>query len=425
MSKFDKDSAISTLILDWSKNDLPPLAVALAMASAKVQDFLRNHIEVPESLTKVEGALADVEKDPSFNGHAERIRAILREPTLGMATARQTNAKWLTDTFSSRQLAQDRFSQPLAPSDAANEAVLPRDDLLGSVLPFLAGEPSREVLYVIGDEGNGKSWLVAQSWLSVEEKPLMVVLNPNSFHDTAEQNDVQELLIPELIKQTGDYAGGVIKNKWDRILERWRKHPTERLRLAVLIDGVNQRPEKDWARIVEKFASELDQIGGQLIVTVRTQYYRDRVQRRLSRAHKEVGISEWTEQERDRILAGRGIITTNLQSKVAASLLNPRLLGIALELLKDDDIAGLEELSVNRLLLNTYERTSKMHRYSNRPTNSFCGFRIMRMKSFHELAVLMGMIQLSSTTIYRQLQRGASTVPLRDIQVVISWTKTA
>ena len=85
------------------------------MASVKVQNFLRDHIDAPESLTKVEEALAAVENDPSFNDHAEKIRAILRDPTLGMATARQTNAKWLTDTFSSRQLARERFGQPLSP----------------------------------------------------------------------------------------------------------------------------------------------------------------------------------------------------------------------------------------------------------------------------------------------------------------------
>ena len=297
VSKFGKNSAISTLILDWSKNDLPPLAVALVMASAKVRIFLRNHIKAPESLTKVEDALAAVENDPSFNGHAKRIRAILREPTLGMATAWQANAKWLTDTFSSRQLARQRLGQFLSPSDEAKGAVLPRDNLVAELHPFLTGEPSREILCVIGGEGNGKSWLVAQGWLSVEEKPLMVILNPNAFDDTVEQNDVQELLISALIEQTGDHASGTIKDKWGRILDRWRNHPAEWLRLAVFIDGINQRPEKDWARIAEKFASELDQIGGQLIVTVRTQYYRDRVQQRLSRAHKEVGIPEWTEQE--------------------------------------------------------------------------------------------------------------------------------
>ena len=372
VSEFGKNSAISTLILDWSKNDLPPLAVALVMASAKVRIFLRNHIEAPESLTKVEDALAAVENDPSFNSHAERIRAILRDPTLGMATARQTNAKWLTDTFSSRQLARERFRQPLSPSDAANGSVLHRENLVAELNPFLTGGPSRRILYVIGGEGNGKSWLVAQSWswLSVEEKPLMVILNPNAFADTAEQNDVQELLISALIEQTGYHVRDTMREKWSKILDRWREHPAERLRLAVLIDGVNQRPEKDWARVAEKFGAELDQIGGQLIVTVRTQYYRDRVQRRLSRDHKEVEIPEWTEQERDRILAGRGIIATNLQPKVAASLLNPRLLGIALELLEGDDLAGLEEVSVNHLLFE-HIRSSDRNASVQQPFHEF------------------------------------------------------
>ena len=370
VSKFDKNSAISTLILDWSGNGLPPLAVALAMASAKVQDFLRNHTEALESLTKVEDALAAVENDPSFNGHVERIRAILCNPTLGMATARQTNAEWLKDTFSNRQLARERLGQFLSPSDEANGAILSRNNLVTKLHPFLTGESSREILCVIGGEGNGKSWLVAQGWLSVEEKPLMVILNPNAFDDTAEQNDVQELLISALIEQTGDHAIGTIKDKWDRILDRWRKHPAEQLRLAVFIDGINQRPEKDWARVAEKFSAELDRIGGQLIMTVRTQYYRNRVQRRLSRACKEVEIPEWTEQERDRVLTDRGIMATNLQPRVAASLLNPRLLGIALELLEGDGLAGLEEVSVNHLLFE-HIRSSDRNASVQQPFHEF------------------------------------------------------
>ena len=362
--QFGERYEISTLILDWSGSGLPPLAVALAMASEKVQDFLRNH----KSLTKAEDALAAMKKDQAFEGHAKKICAVLREPTLGMATARQANAEWLTKPFSSRQLARERFGQPLSPSDAASGAVLPRDNLVAELRSFLTGKPSQEILCVIGGEGNGKSWLVAQSWLSVEEKPLLVVLTPNAFADTAEQNDVKELLISALIEQTGRHVRG--REKWSRILDRWREHPAERLRLAVLIDGVNQRPEKDWARIAEKCASELDQLGGQLIMTVRTQYYRNRVRCRLSRACKEVGIPGWTEQERDRILEGRGIIPTNLQLKVAASLRNPRLLGIALELLEGADIAGLEELSVNRLLFE-HIRSSERNTPVQQPVHEF------------------------------------------------------
>ena len=61
-------------------------------------------------------------------------------------------------------------------------------------------------------------------------------------------------------------------------------------------------------------------------------------------------IPEWTDHERDRILADREISVANLHPKVAVSLRNPRLLGIAFELLEGADIACLEELNVSRLL---------------------------------------------------------------------------
>ena len=347
MAKFDKESAVSTLILDWSEDDLPPLAVALTMASAKVRRFLHNHI-APKMVEKATAAFVAIENDPNFEGHAKRIRASLREPTLGMDTARQANTNWLTKTFSNKQLAKRHFYQPLSPLDETNRVVHPRDNLVAEMSPYLTGEPSKKILCVLGGEGNGKSWLVAQSWLSVEEKPLMVVLSPSA--DMEKRNNVQELLFSALIEQTGDHLNDLLEKKWSRILVQWRKQSVERLRLVVLIDGLNQRPETDWGRILERFSAELNKIGGQLIVTVRTQYYQDHVKQRLISDIKEIEIPEWTECERDGILEDCGFVAANLHPKVAASLRNPRLLGIALELLKSTDIACLEELNVSRLL---------------------------------------------------------------------------
>ena len=347
ISEFGEESAVSTLILDWSEIGLPPLAVALVLASEKVRNFLRSHI-TPESLTKAKDALAAIEKESEFESHAERIRAILREPTLGMDTARQANTKCLTEIFSSNQLAKLHFNQPLSPLDETNRVVHLRDNLVAELRPFLTGKPRSEILCVLGDEGNGKSWLVAQSWLSVKEKPLMVVLSPSA--EMKKKNNVQELLISALIEQTGDHDPDLLKKKWSKILDRWRKQSVERLRLVVLIDGLNQRPKMDWGRILERFSAELKLIGGQLIVTVRTQYYQNRVKQRLISDPKEIKIPEWTECERDGILADYEIVAANLHPKVATSLRNPRLLGIALELLESTAITRLEELNVSRLL---------------------------------------------------------------------------
>ena len=369
VSEFSKESAISTLILDWSEIGLPPLAVALAMASEKVLNFLRNHI-TPESLTKARDVLVAVEKDSEFESHAERIQAILREPTHGIDTARQANTNWLAETFSNKQLARQRFGQSLAPRDGTNKAVLPRDNLVAKLCPFLTGEQSGKILCVLGGEGNGKSWLVAQSWLLVEEKPLMVVLNPNAFADTVEENDVQELLISALIKQTGDHAHGLLKEKWSRILDRWRKQPVERLRLVVLIDGLDQRRKTVWGLILERFSAELKLIGGQLIVTTRTPYYESDIRGSLTISPEEMEIPEWADHERDKILADYEIVASNLHPKVAASLRNPRLLGIALELLESAAITRLEELNVSRLLFE-HIRVSERDIPSLQPVHEF------------------------------------------------------
>ena len=371
--RFGKRSSISTLILDWTDNGLPPLAVALAAASGKTRDFLRERNGPEGSAARMEAALRAVENDPAFELQAARIRENLRNPTLGMDVARRANAGWLTETFSNRQLARQRLGQPLSPSAPEGGKAHDRGDLVSELLPFLTGSPREEVLWILGDEGNGKSWLFAQAWLSIERKPLAVILTPNRFAaETAERTDVRELLICALIEQTGEHAGSTDREKWGKTLDRWRDAPADRIRLVVVIDGTNQRPEKDWARIGETFRAALKRMSGQLVMTARTQYYRDWVQRRLGCRVRELEVPEWTERECDEILAAHGIAGANLHPEVATSLRNPRLLGIALELLSGSDIEGLDEISVSRLLFE-HIRASERDAPMPQPAHEFAG----------------------------------------------------
>lgn len=371
VSRFGKRFSISTLILDWPDNGLPPLAVALAAASGKTRDFLRERNGPEGSVARVEAALRAVENDPAFELQAARIREDLRDPTLGMDVARRANAGWLTETFSDRQLARQRLGQPLSPSAPEGGKAHDRGDLVSELLPFLTGSPSEEVLWILGGEGNGKSWLCAQALLSIEEKPLAVILTPNEFAaETAERTDVRELLISALIEQTGGHAGSPDRDKWSKTLDRWRDDPADRIRLVVVIDGTNQRPEKDWARISETFGAALKRMSGQLVITARTQYYWDRIQRRLGGRARELEVPEWTERERDEILAAHGIAGANLHPRVATSLRNPRLLGIALALLSGPDIEGLDEIGVSRLLFE-HIRASERDAPTPQPAHEF------------------------------------------------------
>ncbi len=361
--KLGDENGIGTLILDWSGADIPPLAVALAMSETKVAAFLNTHLSDRGLATKAR-------KSRAFAQHAARIRSELQEPTMGFGVARPANIEWLNDVFSSKQTAQRFLGQPLSPHDPSSGIPLTRATLVSKLKPLLTGKPDGRIATVLGDEGSGKSWLVAQSWVSLQEKPVMIVLTPDDFIQLS-LGDVEGLLISKLAQQTGDQLSDKVRERWRRKLKTWRTQlAPDTPRHVVFIDGLNQRPKIDWARFMDALASELIKIGGRLVVTARTHYFNNEVRRRVISALAQVDVPEWTEPERDEILATHGIRRCDLHERVAAALRNPRLLGIALALLKESQIRDLDELSVSRLLFE-HMRASERDAPSPRPAHQF------------------------------------------------------
>lgn len=362
---------IATLVLDWSDGDLSPLAVALAMAEKPAADFLTSHLTESELVSKAVTALRVIRANGAFASHAARIQAQLQEASTSTGIAKEANRKWLIDVLSNKRQAQQVLGQPLAPGDKTAGEPAARIALVNTVNPLLTGKPDGKIVAILGNEGTGKSWLAAQSWLFLNDKPLMVVFTAEDFSGISPAGDLKEPLIAKLIMQTGGRDSEAARSRWRRKLDRWRKSKnSDGIRLVVIIDGLNQRPEIDWARLVEAMGSVLDQIGGRLVVTVRTLYYESQIRRRLYSLPLVVTVPEWTDTERDTILAARGIRGADLRPKVAASLQNPRVLGIALELLQNAQIQTLEELSVNRLLFE-YMRVNERDAPSPRPAHEF------------------------------------------------------
>ncbi len=359
-------NGIATLILDWSDDNLPPLAVALAMAESTASIFLKKHVNASALASNSVAALKAIREGDGFESHATRIRALLREPTTGAGLAKHANNAWLVDVFSSKRIAKRFLHQALAPGDKTAGEPAARGALVDQMKPLLTGKPDGNVVAVLGDEGNGKSWLFAQSWLSLKEKPLMVVFTADDFGETSSTGDLTKSLIHKLIAQTSGRFSEAACNWWRRKLDRWHKVGRQDTpSLVVVIDGLNQRPQTDWGQIIDAMSFEIDRIGGRLIITSRSAYYSSQVKRRLLSPITEVNVPEWTDAERKAIIAARGILETDLRPQVEASLRNPRLLGIALELLESVQIKELEELSVSRLLfehMRVHERDAPTQR---------------------------------------------------------------
>lgn len=344
-------AGITAIIFDWSNTALPELAIALAIGGEQVEAFLRANVKSPKLFDAAVAALIAVRAVPDFDKEAERVRSELDGASIGIALAATANSRWFSEAFSNEQRARPMLGQALSPLAGTVPKLLARERLLAELKRAFADPSGGSVTAVLGDEGCGKSWIVAQGWLGLEDRPLLIFLAAEALHQASQPYDFERLLIRKLIEQTSDDPTDLNKERWRRRLASWRNQAApDRPRMIVVLDGINQRRDTDWGRIIEGLGFLLAERGCALVFTSRTPFFRDRVKGRLTIAIDEIQVPEWSVAERDEILRERGIAPASLHAKVAVSLRNPRLLGIALRLLDKEEVSSIAELSVSRLL---------------------------------------------------------------------------
>lgn len=341
---------ISVLICDWSEIQLPKLAVLMASGGVRIDEFLQHNLLDSDLLDPALAGLRALRSAFDFEAEARSIKSELEVPSMTAVIAKAANTEWLTKTFSSKKEARIHLGQPLSPGGDAAAKILPRTSLVARIQPLLTSQTDGGIAFVLGDEGCGKSWIVAQSWLGLEQKPLMVVMGAEVFQPGS-PGELKFLLIRKLIEQTGDLDSDENRRDWELRFVRWASCPAiDQPRLIVMIDGINQRTELGWSRIIDGMGELLEKVGGRLIVTSRIHYFSTAVKLRLLSPLIEIPAAEWSTEERDEILRDRGIDPASLHGTVGQTLRNPRILGIAVELFSRNKVSSFREFSVSRLL---------------------------------------------------------------------------
>lgn len=260
----------------------------------------------------------------------------------------QKNQEWLLESFSNNRAAKHSFGQPLAPNDPNLPKLLPRESLINRIHHNLFTE---DINFILGKEGVGKSWVTAQSWLFFEDKPLHIFLCAQDFSQLA-TSDLEDFLIKKIIEQTNDEDNQVTFQKWKDVFKKWENDSGEHnINLLVSIDGINQKPDVDWPLIINKISRQFKSKKVKILVTSRTTFFNERVKRKIINDYKTVTVIDWSEEERNEILIQKEINPITLTASVANSLLNPRLLNIAISLFDKQKIQKIDELDVNRILL--------------------------------------------------------------------------
>ncbi|HCG3428019.1 TPA: hypothetical protein NJU29_003645, partial [Acinetobacter baumannii] len=262
----------------------------------------------------------------------------------------QKNHEWLLNSFSNNRAAKYSFGQPLAPNDPNLTKLLPRTTLITNIHNSLC---DKDIIFILGKEGVGKSWVAAQSWLSLKDRPLHIFLTAQDFNQFS-NNDLELFLIKKIIEQKNDKESEISFNKWSNRFKKWGNHSDEHhINLLVTIDGINQKPNIDWSAIINKISYLFENNKVKILVTSRTIFFNEKVRRKIIDDHriKVLAVSEWSEYERNEILSEKQIDPNSLTYSVAKSLLNPRLLNIALSLFDKQEIQKIDELDINRILL--------------------------------------------------------------------------
>lgn len=351
-------NAISTLILDWTADPLPLLAVTAVAAGEPAIDFLTTHCAPKPDRKKLAQTFEDISKHPDFGSLLQKLRSNLNVSTLAMARAIAANVGWQVVSFGSENISREQLGQALA-VNAQPELPPLRAALRDQVKKSLHTDQS---IVLSGGEGHGKSWLAAQ--ICCDYEGLALFASAEQFDDIAPK-DLDECLIDLLIKQTGDVSAEAIRLRWRHRLAAWRSQPSESS-LLVVVDGINQRQSLRWDRTLNGLQERLQAIGGHLVVTVRPQFWQKTVAPGLTFKPKLINVPEWSLNERNQLLKHYGISLDWLDEATLQTLRNPRLLRVAVTTLPHQNSTAWKGLTTDRILIE-HLRASQRENFEEEP----------------------------------------------------------
>lgn len=343
---------ITLLTLDWTEAGLPPLAVLLAAVRDEVVAWATTRLGASQLADLVAG-LDDIAADPTFDTYFAALSAQLSAAHLGLDAFRKNSDAWCQRVFADKKLAQRHFSQFLTPlAEPAHVAARPRAQReIAAALQTAMADPEGDSLVVIlGGEGAGKTWAVANSWLHSGPKAILM-LSIGRIADELSANAEPLDMLARLAAHQDSRRDAQTIARWRRRLERWSQGSPSRARFILLIDGLNETSGKAWAAILRSLMPAVQELGGVIIATCREGYWKREIEARLPEyvTIVPVEVGDYDDDEFADVMAKNGVDLEELPHKLNQFMRNPRICALALTL--RPQISGIEALSIDRLLL--------------------------------------------------------------------------
>lgn len=345
---------ISLLTLDWSSHPDPNLAVIFAAAKVAVLEWFAQHQPTVDQ-ADLAGHLQSIADRPTFSIQKAALETAITASESGLDALRQSSATWLRARLTDPDVSQQSFGQFITVSRPGSPA-LPRTGVGQTLQTAITVDPAgRRVVAVLGEEGAGKTWLVAQWWAAQPSPPIMILVAGRRAR-SLDPTDAIGSLSRLLAEQDGRFDPEAVAS-WKRRLERWAADGiTDALRFVILFDGLNETPSLPWADLIRAFSTLARDLGGCVIATCRTAHWNRDLAPRLrgSLEIAKVPVPGYSDAELSAILATISVTISDLPHKVREFIRNPRVCAVAVNLLNRLSVRP-EDLTRERLLLEYWQ----------------------------------------------------------------------
>jgi len=241
LEAFGKQHAIDILSLESLEDGSGNLDSVVAAFPAVTERFAK-----PSQLTDLRKAICQLARRPDAQTLLDNLKKRFHRPDAGWPSWRQSSHQEWNRIVNQEAVSRSCFGQPL---DVSSGGSIPRTSAETALDNWWQNHPSK-LFAMTGEEGDGKSWSVAQ-WLTNQIQKSRETFPPVVFipsRDAGPAKLLQDLVLENVrrLLPTGD---------WLSKLHRWldyRDADANEPVAVVVLDGLNERHSPDyWQTVIE------------------------------------------------------------------------------------------------------------------------------------------------------------------------------
>lgn len=340
LRQFSQENGVAYQSIDAQREEQSFLAALCAYAPEITVSHLQKYFRDQNEEDEFALYLQSLKENADVADKAEKLKQELSEQNIGYDHWRDTQNAWLCNRLRNKDESRAAFSQNIA-MRAEGEFFIHRKAAQEALDNWFASWPEQRNFFVmLGEEGDGKTWAVADWLFSKLSAGFPIIFLPSGMADC---NDL-DMILPEIItKQLRDPYEGY----WKKRLQRWLERPAGDTPLFLLVmDGLNERPDMEWRQLLAKFAVNPWRNRAAVLMTCRKKFWDEHL--KSVEGVSSVTLSSYDDAELDKAVAAKKLTRQDFDENLIDLLRIPRYFDLTVRLRERMDSEG--EITRERLI---------------------------------------------------------------------------